>query len=298
MLKWGQLAVLGAVLSFGIGNVIVVDSTLTGPQVAFWRYLIASAGYCAIHRAFVGPVRWADFKIAAPAGIALGLEIALFFMSIRNTTVANTSLIGTMTPLVLFGVAARRFGERISAKLIAVTGIALIGVVLVVFGSSGAAEWSVYGDVLAVGSMIVYSLYFIAAKIAREDLAGFTLQTHVLLAGTPVLLAISLIQTRTFAVPSGGEWWHVFGLILFPTTGHLLINWSHRYVPLTMVSLLLLGVPVASVAAALIFLDDSVVALQIMGAAIVLAALAYAIIATSRIESSHTAETAMPDTDH
>lgn len=284
------MAVLGAVVCFGIGNVIVVDSTLTGPQVAFWRYVIASALYCAGHRVFVGPLRWVDFKVAAPAGIMLGIEIALFFMSIRNTTVANTSLIGTMTPLVLFAVAARRFGERVSGRLIAATGVAMGGVALVVFGSSGAAEWSAYGDVLAIGSMIVYSLYFVTAKIAREAMGGFTLQTHVLLAGLPVLLAISLIQTRTFAVPSGGEWWHVLGLVAFPTTGHFLINWSHRFVPLTLVSLLLLGVPLASITAAVIFLGDSVVALQLIGAVIVVAVLAYAIIATSKLEASQPAE--------
>lgn len=285
MQRWGQLAVIAAVLSFGLGNVIVVDSSLTGPQIAFWRFLLASVLYGLAHRAFVGPLRFSDFRIAAPAGIALGLEVGLFFMSLRATTVANTTLIGTMTPLVLFGVAARKFGERVSRELVAVTAIALAGVALVVFGSSGAAQWSAYGDALAVVSMLTYAAYFTLAKVARQSLSGFTLQTHAIFATVPVVFALTMLQSGRVGVPAGGEWLDVVGLVALPTTGHLLINWSHRYVRLTTVSLLVLGVPVASVAASMIFLNDTVVRLQVIGASVVMAMLVWAVLATARLEA-------------
>lgn len=274
------------VIFFGLGNVIVVDTSLTGPQVAFWRYLIASAIYCVIHLVAVGPLRWADMLVAAPTGIALGFEIALFFMSIKNTTVANTTLIGGMVPLVLFFVASRRFGESVSRQVIVATAVALIGVAAVVLGSSGSDDWSLYGDVLAVGALICYAAYFALGKVARESLGGITLQTHILLTGTPVLLIVSLLQSGELVVPQGNEWRHVFGLIALPTTGHFLINWAHRHVTLTLTSLLTLLVPVVSVLAAVVFLNDTITGLQLAGAAVVLSVLAYAVIETSRLDST------------
>lgn len=277
------------VVFFGLGNAIVVDTTLTGPQIAFWRYLVAAGIYSIIHLFTVGPLRWADLKVAAATGVALSLEIAFFFMSLKNTTVANTTLIGTMTPLVLFVVAARRFGEKVSRKVIAATAVAFLGVAAVVLGSSGSDDWSFYGDLLAAIALLLYALYFALGKVARQSLGGLTLQTHILLVGTPVLLAISLLQSGELVVPQGTEWRSVLGLVALPTTGHFLINWAHRYVTLTLTSLLTLGVPVVSVLAAVVFLGDSIGGLQLAGAAVVLMVLAYAIVETSRIDGTESA---------
>ena len=279
----GRTAVVFTVVFWSIGNLIVRGTELTGPQIAFWRYLFAAVLYAIGHAAFVGPLTWSDFRTAAPMGVVLAIEIVFFFIAIKQTTVANVTVIGALTPLLLFGVAARRFKERVSVRVVGATLLALAGVVAVVFGSSTGARWSPAGDALAVGALIFFAAYFALGKVARETLSGITLQTHSLIAGVPVLAVVLLVDSRGLPAPSGGQWWFVFGLIVFPSTGHLLLNWAHAHVSLTLVSLMTLGVPVLSILGAAVLFSESLVFIQGVGILVVLAVLCFAIIETSRL---------------
>ena len=117
-----------------------------------------------------------------------------------------------------------------------------------------------------------------------------TLQTHSLIAGTPVLAAALLLETGGLPPPTGGQWWFVVGLIVFPSTGHFLIGWAHAHVPLILVSLMTLAVPVLSIVGAALLFDESVIGVQILGVVVVLIVLAYAISATSRFDKEPLAE--------
>jgi drug/metabolite transporter (DMT)-like permease len=287
--RLGLLAVLTAIIFWSAGNLIVRGTELTGPQIAFWRYLIASIAYAIGHRIWVGPLRWSDFKTAAPVGITLALEIAAFFVAIKDTSVANATIIGALTPLLLFGVAAQRFSERISLRLIASTALALVGVAAVVFGNEGSVGWNPWGDTLAVIALIFFAMYFALGKIARETLSGITLQTHSLLAGTPVLLIVFLLDSGGLPRPDGTQWFYVLGLIALPSTGHFLIGWAHEHVSLTLLSLMTLGVPVLSVVGARVLYDETLTATQITGIVVVLVVLSFAIVETARIETEEPA---------
>ena len=284
--RLGKIAVVTTVFLWSIGNLIVRGTDLTGPQIAFWRYLVAAVVYSIGHLLFVGHLTWDDFLKAAPTGIVLALEITAFFVAIKSTTIANATVIGALTPLLLFGVATRRFGERISFRVIAATVLALVGVFAVVFGSSSGTTWDPIGDGFAVVALVLFAAYFTLGKIARSSLSGFTLQTHSLIAGTPILLAVLFLDSGGAPVPSSGQWIYVMGLVVFPSTGHLLINWAHEHVTLTLLSLMTLGVPVLSVIGASVFFDETVVAIQVAGIILVLAVLAFAIVETSKVEKS------------
>ncbi len=287
MNQLGKVAVVTTIIFWSIGNLIVRGTELTGPQIAFWRYLIAATLYAIGHTIFVGPLRWKDFRVAAPMGMVLAVEIALFFIAIKQTTVANVTVIGSLTPLLLFGVAAKRFDERVSPQVLGATVLALFGVAAVVFGSTTSGGWSPTGDALAVGALIFFAAYFALGKAARETISGITLQTHSLISGVPVLGLLFFVDSGGFPVPPGNQWWYVFGLIAFPSTGHFLLNWAHEHVSLTLVSLMTLGVPVLSVLGAAVLYDESLVTLQVVGIVVVLAVLSFAIIETSRLDDAH-----------
>ena len=57
----------------------------------------------------------------------------------------------------------------------------------------------------------------------------------------------------------------LIGLFLVPGTGHLMMNWAHGRVKLSMTSMLTLLLPVASAIGAAIFLGESIAALQVSG---------------------------------
>jgi drug/metabolite transporter (DMT)-like permease len=271
---------------WSIGNLVVRDSSLTGPQIAFWRYLVAAAIYTGVHIRMIGPLRWNDFKKSAPTGIVIAAEIVAFFVAINHTTIANATVIGNMVPLLLFAVAARRFGESVPTQVVVATVAALGGVAAVVYGGPQDIGWNLKGDGLAVVAVFLFAGYFWLAKEARRTLHVFTLQTHSLIAGIPLLGLIFVVESKGLPVPSGQQWWSVVALVGIPGTGHLLMNWAHAHVSLTLASVLTLGVPVLSVVGAYFLFGEKLVWLQVAGLAVVLVVLAYAINETTQLQES------------
>jgi len=268
------------------GNVIVRAVPLPGIQVAFWRILLGAVIYTAIFTARGGRVSKRALRISAPAGAVIAIELAIFFVAIKLTTVANAVVIGNMQPLILFYIATKRFGETISRWLIGVALVAFAGVGIVIFGSSEAASWSLRGDILAFVAMLFFAAYFVFAKTARQHLPTFEFQTMQLIVGAVVLAPIAFVEAGwQFDFPSASEWVWLAILLAVPGTGHLLMNFSHLRVRLSITSLLTLGIPAASTLAAAIFLDEPASGLQYLGMALVVVALAVVITREARLRS-------------
>lgn len=283
----GLVAAVTAIVFWATGNIIVREVDLPGVQVAFWRILLAAAVYWVILVASGQTLRWASFRKSIPAGIAISLEIALFFVALKATTVANTTVIGALQPIVLLVFGIRRFGERLTPRLIALAVAAVAGVSLVVFGSSAQPIWSPRGDLLAFLAMLLFSVYYVTAKAARDEVPALEFQTAVWIVGTVVLFPFVVIDAGGIVLPSASNWWGLVLLLLIPGTGHLLMNWAHSRVKLSVTSLLTLGIPVISTVAAAIVLDEAISGWQIPGILIVLVALAEAIRREARIRSRH-----------
>lgn len=282
MQRWGRVAVMVGVTTWAVGNLIVRDTELEGPRLALWRYVIAAALYTGWHLWRVGPLRFAQARIAAPAAIAITLEIALFFTAIQRTTVANVTVIGSLVPLLLAGIAVRRYGERIPAGVVTAGVIGLGAVAAVVYGSTEAVGWSLAGDALAVIALLFFAAYFVLGKEARRSLAAVTLQTYTMLIGVPVLVVVCLLTGSTAAPPPAEQWLYPIGLVALPSTGHLLVNWAHQHVTLTFTSLMTLAVPVLSAAGAWLTFGEALTTMQVVGMAVVLAVLAFVVVEGER----------------
>lgn len=279
-------AAVAAALSWAAGNIIVRTVPLPGIQVAFWRILLGAIIYTLIFLARGERISRRNLLLSAPAGAVIAIEIAIFFVAIKTTTVANAVVIGNLQPLILFYVASRRFGESISRWFIGVAAVAFVGVAIVVFGSSGNAVWNPLGDFLAFVAMLFFAAYFALAKTARQHLRTFEFQTMQLLVGAATLAPIAFIEAGwQFDVPSLNEWAGLALLLAIPGTGHLLMNFSHLKVKLSVTSLLTLGIPAVSTLAAAILLDEPANLIQYAGMAIVVAALAAVITRETRLRA-------------
>ncbi len=282
MQKWGRVAVIGGVTCWSVGNLIVRDTTLDGPQAALWRYVIGAVLYSTVYRIAVGPLRWSHAVTAAPAAVAIAIEIALFFTAIQRTTVANVTVIASLLPLLLMGVAVRRYKESIPPLVVAATAAGVAGVAAVVLGSSSSVRWSTSGDLLAVAALVFFAAYFLAAKEARAGLSAFALQTYSMIIGIPVLVGACLVLGADLAAPVGSAWLHPIGLVAVPSTGHLLINWAHRHVTLTFTSLMTLSVPVLSAGGAWAVFGEELNVTQVAGMVVVLVVLAVVVVEGER----------------
>lgn len=258
----------------GIGSVIAKAADIAGPVLALHRVWIAAVIYVGAFLAFGGHITRQALRAAAPGGLFFGLEVAFFFSSIQLTTVANATMLLALQPVVVLLVFSGRFGEVVTRKEILLSIVAFGGVGLVVFGSSASPSWSPAGDLLGVGALATWTLYFVYSKQARQTLDAVEYQGLSLVFSALVMLPVAVVFSGTVD-PGPGKWWWIAAMVATPGTGHMLMNWAHPRVPLGLVSELTLLSPVISVALAAWVLDgETLNPTQLVGMVMVLGTLA------------------------
>lgn len=277
-------AVLG-VTCWAAGNVMVVKAPMDGLQIAFWRILLGAVVYTAAVYLSGRRLTVAMLKAVAPAGIVISIEIAVFFVAIRETEVANATVISNLTPIALLAIAARAFNEKVTGLLVGVTAVSLVGVVLVVFGSTQHTSWSPLGDSLSFIAMLFFAAYFALAKRGREAVSILEFQACLWIAGSITLLPVSIVDAGGVDWPSATQWLWLCALLAVPGTGHLLVNWSHNHVRLVITAMLTLAIPVMSTIGAVVFLDQTVNVVQVLGMVITLAALSLVVRREAELEA-------------
>jgi len=207
-------------------------------------------------------------------GSFFGVHQILFFNAIKLTSVANVTIIGALQPVLVLLVAGPMFGERLRRSAIGWAGVALAGTALVVAGSAHGRAVSPFGDGLAFANLFAFTGYFLVSRRVRarigpwEYVVGMTT-----VSGVVVTTAVAIVQPD-LASPAGGEWLVLLSLAVFPgTLGHVLTNWAHAHVRAFSISMIFLAAPVVATAAALVFLDEEVTAMQLAGGLVVLIAI-------------------------
>ena len=263
-----------AVLCWGLGNVLVKHIRLSGPSLAFNRLALGAVVFTAAVYLGGGRVTLRSLRCALAGGVAFGLDIALFFTSLKHTSVADASVITALQPALIFLVAGRLFGERVTARTLAWTTLAAAGVMVAVFGSASGAGRTAYGDLIAAGSLGAWAWYFVASKQAREQLTTLEYQASLTIVAAVVVAPLAIVTSHDLIVHnwSTGGW--VAVMVLVPGSGHLLANWAHRYAPITLMSMLTLGIPVVATIGAAVILGEPVTLVETFGIALVIVAIA------------------------
>lgn len=268
-----MFAVTTAVCAWGLGNVWVKLADVEGLALAFYRLWLASAVLVAVLAVSGGRLRTGVLTRAAPAGVLFGVNVAMFFSALKLTSVANANLITALQPALVLVVAGPLFGESVGRREAAWTALSLAGVAIVVIGSAGTPEWSPLGDLLAAGALVTFTGYFLISKQARETLGTLEYITGVQLVAAIVVTPITLASGQDLAA-GGTDWLWLAVFVMLPGAGgHLLINWAHRYVAVSVSSMLMLAVPVVAAASAWIILDEPLGPVQLVGGAITIASI-------------------------
>ncbi len=271
----GRLAAVAAITCWSAGNVMVVSLDLPGLQIAFWRLSLGAVVYGAVLYGGGRRISLRTVRLVVPAGAILGLEIGVFFVALHSTTVANATTIGALQPIVLMAVASRRFREDVGPWLVGAALVAIGGVALVMFGAGTDVGVNLRGDALAALAMLLFAAYFVAVKDIRNRVDTFTLQTVSMAVGAVVLLPLAAVDAGTLAVPfpTGQQWAWLAALLAIPGTGHLLMNWAHLHIPLSLAGMLTLAIPVISAAGAWMAMGQQVTLIQGLGMAVVIGVL-------------------------
>jgi drug/metabolite transporter (DMT)-like permease len=269
-------AIALGVAGIAAGTVLVRFSEVGPLATAFWRLALAWPVLAALAMATrAGP---APLRGSALVGVCFGIDLAFYHLAIGLTTVANACLLSNLAPVVVTLVAvALGWGRRGWATWAALA-VALAGALLLTRGSGHGGEARLLGDLFGILSALAYAAYQLAANRIRRDGAD-TLRTmaHAALAGALMLLPLALLRGETVLPATREGWLVVIAMALVAQAlGQTLIVWSLAHLAPGFSSLTLLGQPALVAVVAWPLFAEPLSALQIAGAAVLLAGVCWA----------------------
>lgn len=269
----GVSAVCLGMLFFAASTVIVKDSDVSGTTFATCRLWVGVTALWLVGIATGNRTTREIWRASLLPGVLFAANIALFFEALRLSSVANVTLITSIQPALVFLVAGRLFGERVTKWDVGWTAASLGGIALVVAGSASSPGWHPSGDALALAAILIWTVFFLASKRIRATTGTIEYFTAVLGVAAVALTPVMFLRGGTFATPSARDWLLIVIVAIGPgTAGHLLITWAHRHVDVSLSSVIGVGQPILAAAGAALFLDEKLVALQVIGGIITIVA--------------------------
>ena len=270
------------VLLFSIGPVLFASADASGQVIAFWRLVF---GVGILGGATVAYVRVTGRKptargwlLSIRAGCAFVANQLFFLAALHATSVADVTLMQVLQPVLVAALAVPLFGERPGARFRLWSLVAVGGAAVVALGGSSGPEGDPVGMVCAIASIVLFALYFVWSKQARDQIDTWPFLFGVSATGL-VVVSLSFLVTGG----SPGEA-HAHDIVLAlviaagpGAIGHFVSTWPLRWVPANVPPLLQLAIPFFASALAWVVLHQSIRAGHVIGGSITMLGVAGAL---------------------
>ena len=252
---------------------LVVRSVATVPALvlAFWRMFTASGmlwGYSVIRPA--GSLSLINKKRIIFAGIFLGCHFACFFLGIRNTSIANATLLGCVAPI--FTVIISIFQKKKINKMTYVgLIIAIVGGGIVQSGDISLNSANLFGNSIALLSALFLAITFVLAEEIRQETANVVYgRSLFFVASITVLFIAAAAGDSILNFKPGDIPWFLFLGLVPSIFGHNLLNYAVKYITPTAVSSVPLGEPIIASLFGLLLFGEAIPFGALLGGPIVL----------------------------
>lgn len=234
-----------------------------------------------------GPMPARTMRLAVIAGVFFAGDLLTWHHAVNAVGAGLATVLGNMQVLVVGFVAWAVLGERPPRPVILATPVVLAGAVLIsgVIGAGAYGADPPLGVGLGTATALFYAAYLLVIRRGSHDirrpagpLALATASTMVvaLIAGA-VVGDLDLVP----AWPSHG--WLVLLGITSQSVGYLAISMSLPRLPASLVSIILLAQPVATVLLARVLLTEIPSPFQVAGVALIIGGIALATVPVGRI---------------
>lgn len=271
---------------YATGPVMVRASSASGPVFSMWRLWFGVAVFGALTAAHLRAtgrrpdlrgLRW-----ALATGVAFGLHQLFFMTAIKQTSVVDVLLVGTLSPVVVAVAAVPMFGEHTGVPFRLWTLLAIGGAAGVVLAGSSGPEGEPAGMFLAVLNVFAFAAFFLLSKGGRDhiDVVPF-------LFGVMVVAAFFV---TSFVAATGGAAGSVTGddlalaagaAIVPGTLGHFVMTWPLKWVPANVPPVMRLSIPFISGTLAWVFLGEGFEAAHLAGGSLTILGVAGALLSPS-----------------
>jgi drug/metabolite transporter (DMT)-like permease len=279
---FGLFAVVLGLLGLSLGSTIVKEIGAPGITTAAWRMVFGTAIWMVVLHARGGRLSTRAVRLAGPSAFFFAADIALFFIAVTKTSVANAEFIGSLVPVVVVPLAAALFHEHLRLASLAWGGVALGGVAVILFSAPSSGVSSSTGNALAFVAMCMWAGYLLSARRARATLGTTEFVTTVATLAACLLVPVAAIGGKLWEVPAGGWKYIVLLAVLTGTVCHGLLAWAQTRIPVSTISILQVGNPALASLWAFLILGETVNGQQAAGMAVVIGALIAFIVSSRR----------------
>ena len=271
LVSWILLAV--GVASVSVSAILIRYAGAAHPlAISFWR--------CALGAAALAPFGGSGFRrltgrgwlLPLIAGVFLATHFAAWITSLQLTTIANSTLLVSTTPV--FTALAARYLFKELLPLAAWLGIALTlaGTSLIALAAGGGDQASRVGDMLAVLGAIAVAGYTLAGEVSRRRLGIVEYAAITYGAAAVTVLSVCLAGGIPLWGYPAQTWLALAGIVAGPQLlGHTVLNFVLRDLDSTTVSVAVMAEPPIAVGLAYVIFSEVPSALVYPGGAAILA---------------------------
>ncbi len=243
--------------------------------IATYRLAIASAVLAPFYITRSGalprrPSR-SDLVLILVCSFFVALHFALWITSLSYTSIASSLVLVTSHPVFVALISYFLWQERLDKKAVLGIAAALGGVALINYGGFAISSRALLGDLLALGAAISMGIYLIIGRQLKDRISLMPYLATIYTGAAVILLAATLASGSSLSGYSGNTYVMFFLLALIPQLiGHSSLNLAVRLMPVTLVSVGILGEPVIAIILGYIILAEGITVPEIMGSLLTL----------------------------
>ncbi len=195
----------------------------------------------------------------------------MWFESLRFTSVSSSTVLVSMQPLFSLLWGFLFLGEKVRPSAVAGCLIAIAGSAVIGWGDFAVSSAALFGDLLALSSAGVISLYFLIGQVTRKNTGVIAYSVFSYFSSAAFLLVYALVSKNPLSGFPALTWCSFLGLAFLSTIGgQFVFNLLLKDISATMVSMGILGEPVGTCILAFLILKETIAPRQFAGIVIIM----------------------------
>jgi len=212
-----------------------------------------------------------DILLILLSSVFVALHFGLWITSLSYTSIASSVVLVTAHPAFVAVISYFLWGERLNKLTIGGIGVAFIGVIFINYGGFTFGSQAILGNLLALIAGFTMGAYLIVGRQLRARIDIFSYLTILYTCSAVILLVATVLSGHSLFGYSPTTYVMLILLALVPQLiGHSSINLAVRLVPVTFVSVAILGEPVGATLLGSIILGEIPTANEIVGGLFIL----------------------------
>ncbi|MBP1155674.1 MULTISPECIES: DMT family transporter [unclassified Paenibacillus] len=268
------LLLLVGIVAISFSSIFVRWSNSPVSAIAMYRLVITALimlPFLWRYRQDIREIGTRDWIGLAWSGLALGLHFLLWMGSLRLTTVASSTAILALEPVIVLIGACLFFHQRTNLLAVLSMLVAITGAILIGYGDWGLTGQALLGDLLSLLGTVAVAIHMLLGKRLLSRIPAFLYSFFVFVFAAAVLALYNLGFGYAFTGYEASEWGIFLLMALVPTLfGHYLFNWLLKFMRPESVSMSVLGEPLGATVLAYLLLGESITWLQTAAGALLL----------------------------